>query len=100
MPVTSSAIKKDRQDKKTRIRNRAIRDGYRIAIKNVRKLAKEGETKKAGLALKEAYSKIDKAAKKKVLHKNKASRKKSRLSALLKKASVDQKKADSKEKKK
>lgn len=85
MPVIKSAIKKDRQDKKAREHNRAIIDSYKIASKKVRKFASAGELKKAQEALKEAYSKIDVAAKKNVLHKNNASRRKARLAALLKK---------------
>jgi len=84
MPITSSAIKKSRQDTVARERNRIIRDEYKKAAKTVRKYAEDGDMKKAQEALKEAYSKIDKAAKKNILHKNNASRRKSRLSALLK----------------
>lgn len=83
MPVTSSAIKKDKQDKKARQRNRVIRDDYKKASKNVRNLVKAGDLKKAKEALTEAYSKLDIAAKKNVLHKNNASRRKSRLSNLI-----------------
>lgn len=85
MPVIKSAIKKARQDVKSREHNRGIRDGYKDAAKKVRKFALSGDTKKANEALKEAYSKIDRAAKRKILHKNNASRRKARLAALLKK---------------
>lgn len=83
MPVTSSAIKKDRQDKKARARNRVIRNDYKKASKEVRKFIKAGDQKKATAALESAFSKIDKAAKKNVIHKNNASRRKSRLSKLV-----------------
>jgi small subunit ribosomal protein S20 len=83
MPVIKSAIKKDRQDKKTRLHNRVISDEYKKAVKAVRKLALAGDKKKAEEALKKAYSTIDIAAKKNILHKNNASRRKSRLAALL-----------------
>jgi small subunit ribosomal protein S20 len=85
MPITSSAIKKAKQDIVARRRNRVIRDEYKSASKKVRRLALAGDLKKAQEALTEAYSKIDIAAKKKVLHKNNASRRKSRLAALIKK---------------
>lgn len=85
MPITSSATKKARQDVVARERNRVVRDAYKKASKNVRKLVLAGETKKAQEALKEAYSKIDVAAKKNILHNNNASRRKARLAALLKK---------------
>lgn len=84
MPITSSAIKKARQDVVSRERNRVIRDDYKKASKNFRRLVLAGDMKKAKEALVEAYSKIDKAAKRNVLHKNNAARRKSRLAALLK----------------
>lgn len=83
MPVTSSAIKKAKQDKKARERNRLVRDSYKKASKEVRKLVKAGDLKKANAALTIAYSKLDKAAKKNILHLNNASRKKARLATLI-----------------
>lgn len=85
MPITKSAIKKSRQDVKARNRNRVIRDELKTASKKVIKLAQSGKTKEAQEALKEAYSKLDKAAKKNVVHKNNASRRKARLASLFKK---------------
>lgn len=82
MPVIKSAIKKARQDRVARERNRVVRFEYKAAAKKVRKLIKLGDFKKAAEALKEAYSKIDKAAKKNVIHKNNAARRKSRLARL------------------
>lgn len=96
MPVTSSAIKKARQDKVARERNRVVRDEYKLASKNLRKLVALGDTKGAAAELKKAYSKIDKAAKKNILHKNNAARRKSRLAALLAKSTPAQKKATAK----
>lgn len=91
MPVIKSAIKKARQDEKARKHNRGIRDEYKEAAKKVRKLALSGEVKKAQEELKTAYSKIDRAAKRNVIHKNTAARRKSRLSAFLKKVSESKK---------
>jgi small subunit ribosomal protein S20 len=91
MPVTNSAIKKDKQDKKARLRNRGIRDEYKLASKKVKKYIESGDTKKAKEALSEAFSKLDKAAKRNVLHKNNASRRKSRLTALVSKEKVSEK---------
>lgn len=84
MPITSSATKKARQDVVARERNRVIRDAYKKASKEVRKLVQAGDSKKAKEALANAYSKIDIAAKKKILHKNNASRRKARLAAFVK----------------
>lgn len=86
MPVTKSAIKKAKQDERNRKRNRVLINAYKEASKNVRKLAESGKINEAKKALSDAYSKIDKAAKRKVLHKNNASRRKARLAALIKKA--------------
>lgn len=86
MPVTSSAIKKAKQDKKSRVHNRTIRDAYKKASKDVRTLVESGDLKKAKEALVSAYSKIDIATKKNVIHKNNAARRKARLSLLVKKA--------------
>ncbi len=68
-----------------RERNRVLRDEYKKASKTVRKFVLAGDLKKAEEALKTAYSKLDIAAKKNILHKNNASRRKARLSQLIKK---------------
>lgn len=85
MPITKSAIKKSRQDVKARNRNRLVRDDFKTVSKKVVKLAGAGKTKEAQDALKEAYSKLDRAAKNNVIHKNNASRRKARLASLFKK---------------
>jgi small subunit ribosomal protein S20 len=67
-----SAQKKSRQDQKRRSRNASVKKAYKQKVKTfVKKPAKE--------KLAQAYSAIDKAAKKHVIHKNKAARLKSRL---------------------
>ncbi len=71
MPVTKSAIKKLRQDVKREILN----DSLRRKVKDIVKNAKKGEK-----TLSEAFSVIDKAAKKRLIHLNKAARLKSSLS--------------------
>lgn len=86
MPNTKSAIKAARQNITRRERNIASLDKIRKAAKNVKKLAAAGQLDEATKALKEAYAALDKAAKKNVIHKNNASRKKSRLAKLLKKS--------------
>jgi small subunit ribosomal protein S20 len=96
MPVIKSAIKKAKQDIHAREHNRGIRDEYKEASKKVRRLAELGDTKKATEALKEAYSKIDRAAKRNIIHKNNAARRKARLSLLFKKPEAKIKKEESK----
>lgn len=83
MPLLKSAIKKMRADKKRATRNRRQRDNLHDAVKAVEKtVAKKGD---AAATLKTAYSKIDKAAKNFLIHKNTAANWKSRLARLVKK---------------
>lgn len=73
MPILKNAIKKQRQDKKRAERNKGIKTKYRSSIKTA-----QTNKKDAGL-LSLAFSAIDKAAKKGVIHVKKADRIKSRL---------------------
>ncbi len=75
-----SAEKRVRQSEKRRLRNRALKTRIKNTIKKL--MAAESREEKEKL-LQEAYSLIDKAVKKHVLHKNTAARKKSRLAKLL-----------------
>jgi small subunit ribosomal protein S20 len=73
-----SQIKRNRQNEKSRIRNRNLRGAARTAITAARSAFTENdpETKEAVL---KAISTLDKAAEKGVIHKNNASRRKGRL---------------------
>lgn len=79
MPVIKSAIKKLRQSKVKRARNLVSKG----ALKNLLDAFKKKPT--PGIFSK-LVSALDKAAKKNLIHKNKAARLKSRLSKLLKKS--------------
>ncbi len=72
MPITTSAKKALRRDRRRAIINKRIR----IKIKKALKKARQKLTKKA---VAQAASLLDRAAKKKVIHRNKAARLKSRL---------------------
>ncbi len=76
MPVTAQAEKKLRRDRKQQVINAAHRAHLRDGVKSMRKTP----TKKQ---LRAVFSLLDKAVKLHVIHKNKASRLKSRLSKLL-----------------
>lgn len=82
MPVTKSAKKALRQNKKRRARNIRRKQAFKDIIKDIRKLALENKKKEAEKLLPKAYKAIDKAAKTGVIKKNAASRKKSRLTKL------------------
>ncbi len=86
MAITSSAKKAIRNADKKRVYNlRRLREVKEIT-KEIEKLVAEGKVAEAQKALPNAYKQIDKAAKMNTFKKNTASRKKSRLSALIKKA--------------
>ena len=78
MPIIKSAKKKLRQDKKRTAQNLKYKKGYKQALKSLKK--SKDKTK----ALKKAYSQVDKAVKKRVIHKNKASRLKSQIARKMK----------------
>jgi len=74
-----SQIKRNRQNDKQRLRNRAFRGSARAAVIKAQDaiLAGDEESRKAAVAM--AISRLDKAAEKGVIHKNNAARRKSRL---------------------
>jgi small subunit ribosomal protein S20 len=76
-----STKKRLRQSKKAHARNRANKTRLKSELKKVRNIASMS-TSEASKNLPEAYSVIDKAVRKGVLHKNAAARHKSRLSKL------------------
>ncbi len=79
MANIKSAKKRIRQNEKRRLRNRHYIGGSRKAVKNARKLIEKGDVVGAEEAVREACSKLDRAAIKGVIHKNNAARRKSRL---------------------
>jgi len=79
-----SAIKRARQNKKVRAHNASARSMYRTYVKNVIKAVEAGDKDTATAAFAKAQPVIDKAVAKGLIHKNKAARVKSRLSAKLK----------------
>ena len=73
MPVTASAKKALRKERRKTIVNQVVR-------RNVKKALKEARKNPNKKNLSQAASVLDRAAKKRVIHPNKASRLKSRLS--------------------
>ena len=84
MANIKSAIKRAKQNVKRRLHNASARSMYRTYIKNVLKAVQAGDKDLAKSAFLKAQSIVDKAAGKKLIHKNKASRIKSRLNARVK----------------
>ncbi|NMC52314.1 MAG: 30S ribosomal protein S20 [Chloroflexi bacterium] len=79
MANIKSAIKRNKQNEKKRVRNRVYRGTARTFIKKARLAIETGEKETAEALVRQAVSALDKAAEKGVLHKNNASRRKSRL---------------------
>jgi small subunit ribosomal protein S20 len=86
-----SAIKRNKQNEKRRIRNRVYRGRARTYVKKAFTAMDQEGVETARQATTEAISALDKAAEKGVLHKNNASRRKSRLMRRL--AKLEQSKA-------
>ena len=89
MPVTKTAKRALRSSKKKALINSVLKSRLEIAI---RLSKKEGSEK----VIKEALSLADRAAKRKIIHRNKAARIKSGLSKLLAKKSSKKPKKSSK----
>ena len=83
MANTASARKRARQSEKRRQHNASLRSEFRTAVKNVRKAIETGDKAQAAQELQRAMGAIDSIADKNIIHKNKASRHKSRLAAAI-----------------
>ncbi|MDC1205499.1 30S ribosomal protein S20 [Candidatus Pacebacteria bacterium] len=84
MPITKGAIKTNRSSLRKRVFNIRRKDAMNVVVKKMRKLIAAGSVEDAQKLLPEAYKVIDKAAKRGVIKENTAARKKSRLSAAIK----------------
>jgi small subunit ribosomal protein S20 len=88
MAHSASAEKRNRQNAKCRTRNRTRNSSALTAEKRFRAAVASKNLDEAGKLLSAAVSLLDKSAKTGTLHKNTASRKKSRLAQHLAKARV------------
>lgn len=84
MANTAQARKRARQAVKQNLQNSSQRSTLRTAIKAVRKAIGAGDKAVAAQVFQASISTIDRIADKKIIHKNKAARHKSRLAAALK----------------
>jgi small subunit ribosomal protein S20 len=76
---SKSALKRWRQNEAHRARNKPVRTAARTAVKKARTAIAGGTTDDAAAAIREAASILDRAAKRNIIHKNAASRQKSRM---------------------
>lgn len=86
MAITKGAKKAIRSAARKRVFNLRRKNAVQDVTKQIRKLVAAGKQKEAQALLPKAYQALDKAAKTHYIKKNAASRKKSRLAALIKKA--------------
>lgn len=84
MANTAQARKRVRQNDKQRDHNASLRSTLRTAVKRVRQAIEAGDKAAAQTVFQQSAAIIDRIADKKIIHKNKASRHKSRLSAQIK----------------
>jgi len=80
-----SQIKRNKQNEQARQRNKAVKSSLKTAVRKFREAAAAGDVDTAGLLLRDASRKLDKAVSKGVIHSNQAANKKS---AMAKKAAA------------
>ena len=83
MANIKSQIKRNRQNELARERNKSVRSALKTAVRRFEEAETAGNTDDAKKLAGEATKKLDKAASKKVIHKNNAA---NRKSAIAKKA--------------
>ena len=86
MANIKSQIKRNRQNERANVRNRAVRSELRTKVKTAETAISDGSDD-AEVAVADAVKRIDTAAQKGVLHRNAAARQKSRLMQKLNAAS-------------
>ena len=84
MANTAQAKKRARQNDSQRLHNASLKSTLRTALKKITKAILSGDKKVAKKLFDENMPVIDKIADKKIIHKNKAARHKSRLNSALK----------------
>lgn len=78
---TPTPLKRDLQNEKKRLRNRAFKSSVRTAVRNFEDALPKGDAAEIKKSLSEVFSLMDKGVKKGIFKLNKASRTKSRLTA-------------------
>ena len=84
MANSKSALKRVRQNEKSRSHNMSLKSMMRTALKKVLKLIELGDKDKAKEAFLAAEKVLDRFSSKGLVHKNKTARQKTRLSAKIK----------------
>jgi small subunit ribosomal protein S20 len=74
-----SQIKRNRQNEKARLRNKAVKSELKTSVRRFREAADAGDVDAATTAMRAACRSLDKAASKGVIHKNQAANRKSAI---------------------
>lgn len=80
----ASGLKAKRQSKKRMIANEAVLAKMKKGIKKLSKLTATGNFEEAKKMIPSLYAMIDRATKKRIIHKNTAARRKSRIQKMVK----------------
>ncbi|HLQ53511.1 MAG TPA: 30S ribosomal protein S20 [Streptosporangiaceae bacterium] len=79
MANIKSQIKRNKQNEKARIRNKAVKSSLKTSVRQFREAADAGDAEKVTQTMQAALTKLDKAASKGVIHKNQAANRKSAI---------------------
>ncbi|MET7329943.1 30S ribosomal protein S20 [Nonomuraea sp. NPDC005650] len=79
MANIKSQIKRNKQNEKARLRNKAVKSSLKTAVRKFREAAEQGDTEKAAVLQRAAARQLDKAVSKGVIHKNQAANRKSAI---------------------
>ena len=79
MANIKSQIKRNRQNELARERNKSVRSALKTSVRRFNEAVEAGNTDEAKSLAAEATKKLDKAASKKVIHKNQAANRKSAI---------------------
>jgi len=74
-----SQIKRNKQNEKARLRNKAVKSELKTSVRKFREAADAGDVEAATTAMRYATRKLDKAASKGVIHQNQAANRKSAI---------------------
>ena len=83
MPITTSAIKAARQSEDRRVRRLPFKSQMKTMIRAFTDLVTEKKLDEARSMLPKVYKSVDIAAKKRIIHRNNAARKKSMLAKMV-----------------
>ena len=79
MANIKSQIKRNKQNEKARLRNKAVKSELKTSVRKFREAADTGNVDATVAAMRAASVKLDKAASKGVIHKNQAANRKSAI---------------------